>query len=81
MRCRGVPRFYFNVCCDRFEATDVVGEHCRDESAAHAEALRAARAIVRKQLIAEALPQHGWIEVEDESHRTVLKVPLRSVAY
>ena len=76
-----MPRFYFNVCCDRFEATDVVGEHCRDRTAAHGEALRAARAIVRKQLLTDDLPQQGWIEVEDESHRTVLRVPLRSVAY
>lgn len=80
-RLGGVPRYYFNVCCDRFEATDVVGEHCRDESDAHREALRAARAIVRKQLLADDLPQLGWIEVEDERHETVLKVPFRSVAY
>ena len=76
-----VPRFYFNVRCDRFEATDIVGEHCRDRGAAHAEALRAARAIVRKQLASDDLPRLGWIEVEDEQHRSVLKVPLRSAAY
>lgn len=81
MRCRPVPRYYFNVCCDRFEATDVVGEYCRDAQAAHQEALRAARAIVRKQLLSDDLPQRGWIEVEDERHRPVLRVPLRSVAY
>ena len=76
-----MPRFYFNVRCDRFEATDIVGEHCRDWGAAHAEALRAARAIVRKQLASDDLPRLGWIEVEDEQHRSVLKVPLRSAAY
>ena len=76
-----MPRYYFNVCCDRFEATDVVGEHCRDAVAAHQEALRAARTIVRKQLLSDDLPHRGWIEVEDEQHRSVLRVPLRSVAY
>ena len=76
-----VPRYYFNVCCDRFEATDVIGEHCRDRTAAHAWALRTARAIVRQQLETEDLPQRGWIEVEDEQHRAVLRVPLKSAAY
>lgn len=76
-----MPRYYFNVCCDRFEATDVVGEHCRDRTAAHAEALRAARAVVRTRLLSDDLPNIGWIEVEDEQHRPVLRVPLRSAAY
>ena len=76
-----MPRYYFNVRCDRFEVTDVVGEHCRDPSAARAEAMRAARAIVRTQLLSEELPQRGWIEVEDEQHRQVMRVPLRAVAY
>ena len=76
-----MPRYYFNVCCDRFEATDVVGEHCRDRNAAHAEALRAARAVVRTRLLSDDLPSMGWIEVEDEQHRPVLRVPLRSAAY
>ena len=76
-----MPRYYFNICCDRFEATDMVGEYCRDQTAAHQEALRAARAIIRKQLTTEEFPQRGWIEVEDEHHETILRVPLRSVAY
>lgn len=76
-----MPRFYFNVCCGPFEATDVVGEHCRDELAARAEALRTARAVVRKQLLTDDLPQLGWVEVEDERHRPVMRVPLRSAAY
>ncbi|HLL59414.1 MAG TPA: hypothetical protein VK391_05930 [Allosphingosinicella sp.] len=76
-----MPRYYFNVRCDRFEATDVVGEHCRDALAARFEAMRAARAIVRTQLGKGDLPQRGWIEVEDEQHRSIMKVPLRAAAY
>jgi hypothetical protein len=76
-----VPRYYFNFSCDRFEATDVVGEYCRNPDAARSQAMRQARDIVRKQLLHEDLPQLGWIEVEDEQHRPVLKVPLSAVAY
>lgn len=76
-----MPRFYFNLCCDRFEATDIVGEHCRDETEARFQALRAARSIVRKRLETSELPQSGWIGVEDEQHREVMRVPLRSAAY
>ena len=78
---RGMPRFYFNVCCDGFEATDTVGEHCRDALAARFEAMRAARIMIRQQLVTGDLPKHGWIEVEDEHHRPLMKVPLRSAAY
>jgi hypothetical protein len=43
--------------------------------------MRAARAIIRKQLLSDEGPQRGWIEVEDEQHRSVMRVPLRSAAY
>jgi predicted alternative tryptophan synthase beta-subunit len=76
-----VPRYYFNFCCDRFEATDVVGEYCRNPDAARQQAMRQARDIVRKNLLQDELTQAGWIEVEDEAHRAVMKVPLRAVAY
>jgi hypothetical protein len=76
-----VPRYYFNFCCDKFEATDMVGEHCRNADAARFEAMRAARRIVRKRLLEEELTPMGWIEVEDEAHRPVLKVPLSAVAF
>ena len=76
-----MPHYYFNVCCDRFEATDTVGQHCRDSSAARFEALRTARSVVRNQLLSGDLPQRGWIEVENHRHRSLMKVPLRSAAY
>ena len=76
-----MPRYYFNVSCDGFETTDLVGECCRNDVDALAGAMRAASAVVRTQLAAEALIQSGWIEVEDESHRPVLRLPLRAAAY
>jgi hypothetical protein len=76
-----MPRYYFNVCCDGFETTDLVGESCRDDVAALSGALRTAGAVMRQRLLSDELPQHGWIEVEDERHRPVLKLPLRAAAY
>jgi hypothetical protein len=76
-----VPRYYFNVLCDSFETTDMVGETCADDVAALNEALRTASSVVRKRLLADELFNGGWIEVEDERHRQVLKLPLRAAAY
>jgi hypothetical protein len=74
-----MPRFFFNIDCDFYKATDLVGEDCPDSMAARAEACRTAREIVRETLVRGAVPS-GWIEVEDEDHRPVLVVPLRQVA-
>lgn len=76
-----MPRYYFNVCSDEFEATDLVGEVCPNDVAALGGAMRAASEVVRQQLLVDKLIGDGWIEVEDEQHRPVLKLPLRAAAY
>jgi uncharacterized hydantoinase/oxoprolinase family protein len=76
-----MPRYYFNFRCDQFEATDVIGEYCRTPDDARFEAMRAARRIVRQRLLEQDFEEMGWIEVEDEAHRAVLKVPLSAVAF
>ncbi|HEY0412973.1 MAG TPA: hypothetical protein VGD66_07520 [Allosphingosinicella sp.] len=76
-----MPRYYFNFRCDKFEATDLAGEYCRTADDARFEAMRAARRIVRQRLLEQDFTHMGWIEVEDEAHRPVLKVPLRAVAF
>lgn len=76
-----MPRYYFNVSCADFEATDVVGECCRDDVAALQGALRTASAVLRQRLLADGLDPNGWIEVEDERHRPVLRLPLRAACY
>jgi Domain of unknown function (DUF6894) len=81
VRFDAVPRYYFNLSCDGFEATDTVGECCRDDVAALHGALRAASAVLHKRLLADELSQSGWIEVEDERHRPVLRLPLRAASY
>jgi hypothetical protein len=75
-----MPRYYFNVCSDEFEETDLVGQHCPDDVTALREALKAASAVVEKQLFRNQVAD-AWIEVEDEDHRTVLTLPLRAAAY
>lgn len=76
-----MPRYYFNICCDDHEATDVVGEACADDLAALSQAMRTASDVVRQQLLIDNLSADGWIEVEDERHRPVLRLPLRAAAY
>jgi hypothetical protein len=76
-----MPRYYFNVTGDGFEAIDAVGECCPDDVAALHGALRTASAVLHKRLRSDGLSQSGWIEVEDERHRPVLKLPLRAASY
>ncbi|HEX4736082.1 MAG TPA: hypothetical protein VH331_00815 [Allosphingosinicella sp.] len=77
-----MPRYYFNVCCDTSEVTDVVGEACADDIAALSRAFQTASDVVRTRLFArEEIDLGGWVEVEDEKHRPVLRLPLRAAAY
>ena len=76
-----MPRYYFNVCCDTSEVTDLVGETCADDVAALSRAFQTASAVVRDRLIADEISLRGWVEVEDDRHRAVLRLPLRAAAY
>ena len=81
MRWDAMPRYYFNVLSDTCEVTDVVGETCPDDVAALSRALQTASDVVRGRLNADEISLGGWVEVEDEKHRPVLKLPLRAAAY
>ena len=77
-----MPRYYFNVCCDTSEVTDVVGAACPNDVAALSRALETASEVVRRRLFSrEEADLGGWVEVEDEKHRPVLRLPLRAAAY
>ena len=76
-----MPKFFFNIHCDTYQATDLVGEVCSDAVAARFEAHRTARELVREALSNGEFPQRGWVEVEDEQHRPVLILPLKAVAF
>jgi len=75
-----MPRYYFNLCMEESEITDVVGHDCADDVAALTEALREAGEVVRRQLFFNKV-EEGWVEVEDEDHREVMRLPLRAAAY
>ena len=45
-----MPRYYFNLCLEEAETTDLVGRDCADDVAALAEALREAGTALRHQL-------------------------------
>ena len=75
-----MPRYYFNICSDEFEETDMVGEQCLNDVAALKEAMRAASEVVREQLWHNRVAD-AWIEVEDEQHREVMRLPIRAAAY
>jgi hypothetical protein len=75
-----VPRYYFNICSDEFEEADMVGEHCANDVEALKEALRQASSVVEQQLFFNKV-MDAWIEVEDENHREVMRLPLRAAAY
>jgi len=76
-----VPRYYFNVCCDGSETTDVIGEVCADDVEALALALRTAGGWLQRGAFTSHSVHDGWIEVEDERHREVMRLPLMAAAY
>jgi hypothetical protein len=75
-----VPRYYFNVALGEGETVDLVGQNCPDDVTALKEAMRAASEVVRNQLFFNR-HEDGWIEVEDEHHREIMRLPLRAAAY
>lgn len=72
--------YFFNISCDAFDAEDLLGEECPDVEAARSGALAAAGELIRLELERGGFPREGWIDIEDEQHRTVLRLPLRSAA-
>jgi hypothetical protein len=77
-----MPRYFFNVCGDGFEETDLVGRYCANDVAALSEAMSTASQVLHDRAAdAFALSDQGAIEIEDERHRPLLTLPLRAAAY
>ena len=76
-----MPRYFFNIRGDGFEETDLLGKHCADDVAALGEALGAASRVLQARLRADGLTTAGSVEIEDERHRPIMSLPLRSAAY
>lgn len=75
-----MPIFYFNVRCDDFETTDLVGENCSSPESVRREALSTARDLILNDLLSGRVPHQGWVEVEDADHRAVMMLPLSAAA-
>ncbi|MFN3945018.1 MAG: DUF6894 family protein [Allosphingosinicella sp.] len=75
-----MPVYYFNLRAEESAEIDLVGRRCRDAQVARWEAAARARQVVRARLAREDATLNGWIEVEDEENRPVLRVPLRAAA-
>lgn len=76
-----MPRYFFNVCGDDFEETDLVGQACQNDLDALQRAMTTAGEVIREGLLSRHFAADAWIEVEDESHRNVMTLPLRAAAY
>lgn len=74
-----MSRFFFHTVCPDRNLTDTTGEECRSIAEAKERARQTAHELVSSQL-ADGKGPTGWIEVEDENHRPVFLLPLRSVA-
>jgi hypothetical protein len=75
-----VPRYYFNLTLGEGETVDLVGQNCPDDVTALKEAMRTAGEVVRNQLFFNR-HEDGWIEVENEDHCEIMRLPLRAAAY
>jgi len=76
-----VPRYYFNIHCGEQEATDTVGHVCSDDVAALGQAVRVAGDLIRERLTRDVPMVEGCIEIEDQRHRAIMRLPLRAAAY
>ena len=76
-----MPLYYFNLCSDEDEVTDLVGKPCANDIDALTAALRVAGDVVQNRLFKNSAIGEAWIEVEDEQARTVLTLPIRAAAY
>ena len=74
-----MPRFFFNKLLSDATETDLVGEELSTSAEARRHAWDLATDLIQTRL-ATGEPPTGWVEVEDEDHRPVLLLPLRSVA-
>ena len=74
-----MPRFFFSRVCPDQMITDTVGEELTDRTEATDRAREIAMELVANQLERGQGPS-GWVEVEDEKHRPLLMLPLRTVA-
>ena len=76
-----MPRYFFNVRCNEFEETDMVGRVCANDVGALHTALSVAGTVIQRRIGADIPCLIGDVEVEDERHELILTLPLRAASY
>lgn len=71
-----MPRYFFNFDNDSAAVADLVGRELPDDEAAKQEAARLAADLGVLHAINGEHPAYDWIEVLDETHRTVVRLPV-----
>ncbi|HMC92901.1 MAG TPA: hypothetical protein VKI45_10605 [Allosphingosinicella sp.] len=75
-----MPVYFFNVRGDAIDVPDLTGRVCDDDAAARAEAERLAAELVETARAAGAPLPHATVEVDDESLRPLLVLPVAAGA-
>jgi hypothetical protein len=73
-----MPAYYFHVRGEDFDLPDLTGRQCASPEAARAEAERMAAELLETALLSGQLPPDAVIEVDDESQRPLLALPVQT---
>jgi hypothetical protein len=71
-----MPAYFFHVRGDGFDLPDLTGRQCDGPEAARAEAERLAAELLETALVAGEVPPDATVEVDDESQRPLLTLPI-----
>ena len=71
-----MPTYFFHVRGADFDTPDLIGRECDGPEAARSEAERIAAELLESALLAGNPPPDAVIEVDDESQRPILALPI-----
>jgi hypothetical protein len=71
-----MPRYFFNFESANSSVADLIGRDLPHEIAARSEAAKVAAELATNDAVEGRPPSFEWIEVVDESHRPILRLPI-----
>ena len=71
-----MPAYFFHVRGANFDTPDLIGRDCDGPEAARLEAERMVAELLESALLAGSPPPDAVIEVDDESQRPILALPV-----
>jgi hypothetical protein len=74
-----MPRYFFNFENDSSSQPDLVGRELPDASAARSEAAKVAADFATNHAVEGRAPAYQWIEVCDEHHRPIARLPVADI--